>query len=551
MTRETIFEEVQKILKVLDERRKLGRPSYLTSVRKAVQSAISLRLSEYVTFLDHHGLVKFDRKRNTLELLDKGDTALAGTNRDEILDLISEHFTSVLPQDEALESAPESAPAPEPTPPPVSRPEPTGGYRAARPEPASRSYGSMSEPPATRAIPKASEPRRPTPAPEPRRVTPAPEPRRVTPPPEPPASEPRHAPPLVRHEAPAPRDLAKSLYDLGEVIGAGGLGNVYRSRQLHLDRDVAIKEIKTLFDYFPSSQRQSLLDSIKEVVSANAGLSHPFIVHVLDLCLDRDHPLIVEEFCEGGSLRDRLKDQGRLEPKQAVQIFVQVAEAVAHAHRNGVVHRNLKPENILFDGFGNAKVSDFGMAGIAGREERGGQQFYMGMTVAYLSPEQFQDARNVSEQSDIYSLGIILYEMLTGKLPGRRSKMPSECFADIPPDLDDIFDKMTMDYLDERYASLDDVLMDLYRSRGILGLLLHRGPALYTATDLSGLPPLEQMFAQPRRQAPAPAKPVIREPAPAPAQAPTPGPMSREQAPRPQRRSSRLIDRLGDDLFGD
>ena len=328
------------------------------------------------------------------------------------------------------------------------------------------------------------------------------------------------------------------------------------ARHCALEQVVAIKEIRTIFNYFPSSRRPEILEQIRDVASVNAGLNHPFILGVLDLDLTAEYPFIVTEYCKGGSLRGRIQDGGRLGPRESIQLFVQVAEGLAFAHRQGVLHRSLKPENILLDAFGNARLADFGMSRVAEREAQKGQ-FYMGMgTVAYLSPEQFQDVDNITEQSDLYSLGIILYEMLTGKLPGRRSPMPSEYFSDIPPDLDDIFDRMTMDFLEERYSTVDEVLLDMYRSPSILALLQHRGPNLFTDTDLSSLPEMPEPRSSSRREPARPSARVGRRSAAPPvtsapsSEAPAADPAG-DASPRRSSRISRRLDRMADDLFSD
>lgn len=516
MNRDTILEEIKKILDVLAERRSMGRPSYLTSVRKAVETLITLRLSEYVGFLDQHGLVIFDKKRNTLELTDQGDALISGTVPASLLEAISLHFAAAVtggtPEpDELPEAGGQAAepPAPPPAParpaaePPVSRPSFAEERRP--PAPSGRSWSSPPPAPPGEAAEAAASPR-PASPPSPPPVAPARSPVAAPAPTVPTAAVAAAPAPQAAPAARQPGRPVQTLpkrYDRKESLGAGGIGQVFEGVQILLDRPVAIKEIRNIFSYFPAARRQEIIDQIRDVASQHARLHHPFVVELVDLCLDEEFPFLVMEFCPGGSLRDKLKDQGRIKPKEATQLFVQVAEALAFAHRQGVLHRNLKPENILFDGFGNAKIADFGMNRIAEREDQKGQ-FYMGVgTVAYMSPEQFQDASHISVQSDLYSLGIILYEMLTGKLPGRRSPMPSDYFDDIPRDLDDIFDRMTMDVLEERYASVDQVLLDLYRSPAVLALLRQRGPALFTDTDLTSLPEMPEPAAPPARPAAA------------------------------------------------
>jgi serine/threonine protein kinase len=223
------------------------------------------------------------------------------------------------------------------------------------------------------------------------------------------------------------------------------------------------------------------------------------------------------ELADRGSLDTRIEKQQRVPELEVLDIGTKIAAALDLALKHNLLHRDIKPGNILFNADNEPKLVDFGLTRIAEREDQK-SQFYMGVgTVAYMSPEQFQDASSISVQSDLYSLGIILYEMLTGKLPGRRSPMPSDYYDDIPRDLDDIFDRMTMDVLQERYSSVDQILLDLYRSPAVLALLRQRGPALFTDTDLGSLPPLSE---------PAPA-PVRHSAVPLPSRTSTPAPRGR------------------------
>jgi serine/threonine protein kinase len=149
-----------------------------------------------------------------------------------------------------------------------------------------------------------------------------------------------------------------------------------------------------------------------------------------------------------------------------------VIDALRAAHTQRVYHRGLKPEQLLIDGYGNVKVSDFGFTRIVERDHAVIRQIYVGMgNVAYMAPELYTDPMAAGPQGDIYALGIIFYELLTRKLPGRRSPMPSQVNPSMPRGVDDIFDRMTRDAKAERYATVDDILDDIDKLEGMETLL--------------------------------------------------------------------------------
>ncbi len=151
---------------------------------------------------------------------------------------------------------------------------------------------------------------------------------------------------------------------------------------------------------------------------------------------------------------------------------MQTLHALRAAHRERVFHRGLKPENMLIDSYGNLKLSDFGFARIVERDASVIRQVYVGMgAVAYMAPELFGDPTSAGPQADIYALGIIFYELLAGRLPGRRSPMPSDIDPKLPRGLDDVFDAMTRDSRSERYPSVDDILEDFEKIDGMSELL--------------------------------------------------------------------------------
>jgi serine/threonine-protein kinase len=170
---------------------------------------------------------------------------------------------------------------------------------------------------------------------------------------------------------------------------------------------------------------------------------------------------MVSELAHNGSARRLIKDAEEIPVSLSIKYLLQTLHALAAAHKQGVAHRGLKPENMLIDAYGNVKVSDFGMARIVERDQTVIRQVYVGTgSVAYMAPELFSDPVGAGPQTDIYALGIIFYELLTRKLPGRRSPMPSEIDSAIPKGIDDIFDLMTRDDRSERYSTVDDILDD-------------------------------------------------------------------------------------------
>ncbi len=256
-------------------------------------------------------------------------------------------------------------------------------------------------------------------------------------------------------------EVLDSRYEKLASIGSGGVGTVYRARQVPLNRQVALKEIRDLFSFFAEEQRPEIVRRFTDVVRAHADLAHPNILPIHDVNLEKEFPYVVSELCPNGSVRRLITDAENIPVGLSLKYLLQTLHALQAAHRERVSHRGLKPENMLIDAHGNVKVSDFGFSRIVERDQSVIRQVYVGMgTVAYMAPELFTDPTGAGPQADIYALGIIFYELLTRKLPGRRSPMPSEIDPKLPVGLDDIFDLMTKDSRSERYSSVDDILED-------------------------------------------------------------------------------------------
>ena len=244
-----------------------------------------------------------------------------------------------------------------------------------------------------------------------------------------------------------------------EGIGRGGMGSVWRAEHLKTGRSVAIKTLEGIDEVVTSGRKSALKKRLERKIRQIAELDHPFICPVLDLSVHHTPPYYVMPLYTGGSLRDLLA-QGPLQPEVALNIFSQICLGLHHAHQQGVLHLDLKPENILIDQRGNIRLFDFGMSRtIAKQVSQAGRQSYIGLgSVAYMAPELLRDPQAEAGSIDIYALGLVLYEMLVGELPGRRSPMPSDVIQGLPQPIDDLFDSMTQDSTKQRPQNMQEVL---------------------------------------------------------------------------------------------
>jgi len=274
-------------------------------------------------------------------------------------------------------------------------------------------------------------------------------------------------------------------YEKGEIVGEGGIGTVYRATQLLLSRDVALKELRAIFDFFTSSQRPEIKRRFDEVVRAAGRLVHPNIVMTFDANTTRNFPYVVTDLVDSGNLRTRIEhmEDAPIPVGVSVSWVVQMLQALEYAHGRGVVHCGLKPENLLLDKQENIRISDFGIVRVAEQDDANIRQVYMGMgQLGYMAPEVLKSSKNASPSSDLYAVGIILYELLTGRLPGRRSAMPSEIHPELPQEIDDIFDRLTQDEVSNRYSAAKDVLSDLYASDYVRPIVASGQHTLYYRT---------------------------------------------------------------------
>jgi beta-lactam-binding protein with PASTA domain/tRNA A-37 threonylcarbamoyl transferase component Bud32 len=207
----------------------------------------------------------------------------------------------------------------------------------------------------------------------------------------------------------APETVVDGRYRVLSRLGSGGMADVYCAEDTHLGRQVALKVLYRRF-----AQDDEFVERFKREARSAAGLTHPNVVNVYDRGEHDGTYYIAMEYLPGRTLKEVVGQQGPLDQEAVVDIGVQILRAASFAHRRGVIHRDLKPHNVMLDDGGNAKVTDFGIAR-AGASEMTEAGSIMG-TAQYLSPEQAQ-GHAATSQSDLYSVGIILYELLTGTLP--------------------------------------------------------------------------------------------------------------------------------------
>jgi serine/threonine-protein kinase len=246
-------------------------------------------------------------------------------------------------------------------------------------------------------------------------------------------------------------------YELESLLGRGGMGEVWRARQTSLGRSVAVKLLPPKL-----AQDSEFVARFAKESTALAALSHPNIIQIIDRGVAENHYYFVMELVGGQALRERVSG-GKLAAPEALRVLRQIASAIEHAHEKGVIHRDLKPENILVDERGHVKVADFGLANI----EKGDEALHLTQTsvamgtLNYMAPEQRRDAKHVDGRADLFSLGVIFYELLTGEVPVGRFRLPSERVEGLDPRLDPIVCKLLEAEPEARYATATAVLSEL------------------------------------------------------------------------------------------
>ncbi len=427
VTKEVLCEEARFILANVMAEARYGRQNRFDDIRRVCEGAVSIPFAEYVSFLEKSGYLRQDRNGDSLEVTAEGEDVVNGGNLTDFTERAVSHFKK-------LRQTRTQAGLVGPAAPGLSTN--SGVVTSAAGGGAS---GAQAVPRKEPLVPKMM------------------------------SSGGRQS---ISVGGEISGNGEGERYEKLASLGSGGIGTVYRARQVALNREVAMKEVRELFGFFSDEQRYEIVRRFSDVVRAAATLAHPNILPIHDVSLDRDFPYVITELAPNGSARRLINDAEDIPVDLVFKYLLQTLHALRAAHAQRVYHRGLKPEQLLIDGYGNVKVSDFGFSRVVERDQAVIRQVYVGMgNVAYMAPELYADPMGAGAQTDIYALGIIFYELLTRKLPGRRSPMPSQVNAALPKGIDDIFDSMTRDSRTERYTTVDDILEDIDKLDGLGELL--------------------------------------------------------------------------------
>lgn len=262
--------------------------------------------------------------------------------------------------------------------------------------------------------------------------------------------------------------LIDDRYELKQILGGGGMSNVYVAMDTILNRQVAVKLI-----HIPPNEKQATIQRFESEVQNTTILTHPNIVNVLDVGEEVDFFFLVMEYIEGPTLADYIKANGPLKPEKALYFIEQILSGIRHAHERGIVHRDIKPQNVMIDRNQTLKIVDFGIAKALSETTMTQTNHVVG-TVQYLSPEQAKGEKT-GERSDIYSIGIVLYEMLTGHPPFSgetavsiaikqiQEAVPNvtDTRRDVPQALSNVILKATEKDQSHRYRSVSEMAHDV------------------------------------------------------------------------------------------
>jgi tRNA A-37 threonylcarbamoyl transferase component Bud32 len=257
-------------------------------------------------------------------------------------------------------------------------------------------------------------------------------------------------------------------YRLEAKLGSGGMSTVYLARDQTLDRAVAVKVM-----HREMSEQADQLERFRQEARAVAKLSHPNVVSVIDAGEDGGHPYIVFEYVEGETLKQRIAREGALEPQEAIAYAIEIARGLSVAHARNMVHRDIKPQNVLIDAEGRAKLTDFGISRQLEQDGMTATGRVLG-TTDYVAPEQAM-GRKVDPRSDVYSLGVVLYEMLVGQVPFSADSQVGVAMKHVNEELPDVqrrrpevsaavalvVERATAKDPDQRYQHVGEMIDDL------------------------------------------------------------------------------------------
>ncbi len=267
--------------------------------------------------------------------------------------------------------------------------------------------------------------------------------------------------------------LLDSRYEISGLLGSGGMAKVYLAHDEVLGRDVALKILREQY-----AENDEFVERFRREAQAAGSLAHPNIVSIYDRGRSEEGSYyIVMEYVPGGTLKDRILGDGPLNPNRAAELAAQIASALGAAHERGVIHRDVKPQNVLLTASDDAKVTDFGIARAASEASISGASVILG-TVSYMSPEQAL-GKSAGPTSDLYSLGVVLHEMLTGSVPFeaetpmavsmKHVNEPAPSLEatnfEVPEGLNAIRAKLLAKNPEHRYANASEVVEDLRRVR--------------------------------------------------------------------------------------
>lgn len=307
-----------------------------------------------------------------------------------------------------------------------------------------------------------------------------------------------------RWEPPEPGELQRMLpqFQVDSLLGRGGMGAVYRGIQTSLERPVAIKLLPPAID----QQDGSFAERFKNEARLMGRLNHPAIVSVYDFGQTMDGQLyFVMEFVDGSDVQRMIAREGRLPQEHALAVTAHLCDALGYAHRHGIVHRDIKPSNVLIDHEGRVKVADFGLAKLTGNSlDSGLTQTGMAMgTPDYVAPETLTYGGEVDGRADLYAVGVMLYQMLTGDIPRGMFKMPSQKFHSIDPRFDGIVRRALEHDREERYQTSLELRRDL-------DIILTTPLAVAGQTSSAALPKQQQPpHQQPAAHTPARGRTIV------------------------------------------